>query len=146
VKDAFKGLKKWFETFDEMQKEITVFVSKIFEKYALFVFITVFFLYITYYIVLVALELVDKYIVKLPILEYKPYYGYIYAFPDASRAKNYRLKFKKLEDGFYLFFPNGGSKYFEYCEEFNSKGELFGCETENDTRDWNFRFYNERVK
>ena len=92
------------------------------------------------------LEFIDQKICPLPMFKFKPYEGYIYAFPDSNRAKNYRLKFKKTEYGFYLFFPNGGSKYFENCEDFNLEGNRFSCFTENDTRDWEFRCYNIDIK
>ncbi len=90
--------------------------------------------------------------------------GYIYAFPDDTKSKNYRLvaDFSKVEDydtdtedreHYYhyitlnrIYFNNGGYIDFENCNEVNKDGELFSCTAINDDRDWSFRFYGEQIK
>ena len=74
------------------------------------------------------------------------YQGYVYAFPD-ERAKNYRLVADIEENNIKrIYFYNGGYIDFYTCDYFNSKGETFSCEPTEDERNWDFRYYGERVK
>lgn len=142
-----KQIKEWFENLFKMLKDVSKAIMEIFEKYAVFVFSSIIFIGFWYIVTMVALELVNDHITPLQMFQFKPYQGYIYAFPDYKHTKNYRLKFKKTENGFYMFFPNGGSIHFEDCVEFNDKGAGFSCSESSDKaeRDWAFRYYGEKL-
>lgn len=74
------------------------------------------------------------------------YQGYVYAFPD-DKAKNYRLVADIEENNIKrIYFYNGGYIDFYTCDYFNSKGETFSCEPTEDERNWDFRYYGEKVK
>lgn len=146
MKNVAKNIKEWLETFFKMLDDTTKAIKEIFDKYAIFVFSTAIFVGFWFCVIVACLELINNNITPLPMFKFKPYQGYIYAFPDSDRAKNYRLKYKKTENGFYMFFPNGGSIYFEDCEEFNLDGYSFTCASGNDSRDWEFRGYKIDVK
>ena len=77
--------------------------------------------------------------------------GYVYAFPDSTKDKNYRLKADMHKDGEYyevnrIYFYNGGYIDFEDCEDGNKDGEMFYCAPIDDERDWGFRFYGDIIK
>lgn len=77
--------------------------------------------------------------------------GYVYAFPDDTKDKNYRLKADVQKDGNEysidrIYFYNGGYIEFESCEDGNKGGNSFYCTPVNDERDWTFRFYGEMIK
>ena len=84
--------------------------------------------------------------------EYQYQQSYIYAFPNADYAKNYRLKANvdyDSETGYQvskIYFDKGGSIEFNSCEDGNKKGNLFYCVSDNDERDWAFRYYGEKVQ
>lgn len=142
-------LKDWLNSTKEIAKETEVFLKtneKYFSSVVFYIIFSSIFLGVIYFVTICAIEFIDEKIAPIKFLRFKPYEGYIYAFPDSDRAKNYRLKFKKTENGFYMFFPNGGSIYFEDCEEFNLEGDSFSCYTEKDTRDWEFRCYERDIK
>ena len=79
-------------------------------------------------------------------------FSYIYAFPNKNYAKNYRIRAEvdyNSEYGYQvtkIYFNNGGYIEFNYCEDGNTKGDLFYCEAINDERDWYFRYYGEKVE
>lgn len=77
--------------------------------------------------------------------------GYVYAFPDSEKTKNYRLVADMYKsEGYYyvdrIHFKNGGYIDFDDCEEGNKNGEAFYCTPVDDERDWSFRFYGEMAK
>ncbi len=77
--------------------------------------------------------------------------GYVYAFPDDTKDKNYRLKADMYKDGNdygvdRIYFYNGGYIDFESCEEGNKDGYGFYCTPLKDERNWTFMFYGEQIK
>lgn len=79
--------------------------------------------------------------------------GYVYAFPNESNAKNYRLKADMVKDGnaygiLAIYFNNGGYIDFDWDTERDSlskNGEIICKKDEND-KEWCFRFYGEQIK
>ncbi|MBO6273314.1 hypothetical protein J6O48_11120 [bacterium] len=77
--------------------------------------------------------------------------GFVYAFPDGTKTKNYRLKADMYKDGdkygiYTLYFNNGGCIDFDSCEDGNKNGDDFYCIPTKDNRDWYFKFYGEQIK
>ncbi len=78
--------------------------------------------------------------------EKKPEKIYVYAFPDDTKAKNYRLKAKLLPNyNLTVYFENGGYLFFEDCENFNKKGKYFYCYNEKNNETWHFKYYGEKI-
>lgn len=95
------------------------------------------------------------YLVILPLYTKsypKPFQqSYVYAFPNADYAKNYRVKADlefDSEDGYQvskIYFDNGGYIEFNSCVDGYEKGDMFFCEANNDEKEWGFRYYEEKI-
>ncbi len=80
--------------------------------------------------------------------------GYVYAFPDISYAKNYRVvaDIEKDEDGYYInkiYFGNGGFIEFDSSENeaiYKNTKKCQGSYLDDQDRHWCFRFYGEQIK